>query len=86
MAIRAPDGAKKNKHRCEQRRDSTWQTRTCVSMMEVTRLKKKMDGKKKTRLWNLGFFIDQDVIHYISSNLNVFTEKNTSQHDGGHAA
>ena len=43
-------------------------------MMEVTRLKKKMDGKKKTRLWNLGFFIDQDVIHYISSNLNVFTE------------
>ena len=61
----------KNKHRCEQQRDSTWQTQTCVSMMEVTRLRKKMDGMKRR---GLGTWVFHWPRCFISSHLNDFTE------------
>ena len=59
------------KPRCEQQRDSTWQTQTCVSMMEVTRLRKKMDGMKRR---GLGTWVFHWPRCFISSHLNDFTE------------
>ena len=55
-----------SKPRCEQLRDSTWRTRTCVSMMEVTRLRKKMDGRKtkKAKIKNFRFLLTLTKMFY----------------------